>query len=383
MEHLLAEYVRNTLFEVVKKRFKINLPDDIKVLSEKFKSQGHQLYVVGGAVRDALLGKNPKDFDLATDATPDKIIDMLKDDYKLVEVGKSFGVIVVVTEDKDEYEIATFRSDVGKGRRPDSVEFTNIEQDVLRRDLTINALFYDIESGQIVDYVGGIHDLKNGIVKTVGSPSERFDEDRLRILRALRFAGRMGSDLDEMTSKAIELDNSLNGVSPERIRDEFLKGIKSAKNSTQFLKLLERYKLWDQILPGLKIDTMYESSNNSLVQLAMLLLGNDPSRIATILNRLKYTSEESSAVSFLLRFVDLSLENAFTLFKQRPHGVTDNDIKEFSQNIQSPPWRYVNAFLAFKPSVSGQDLLNQGFKGAELGKELRRRETENFKELLK
>ena len=197
----------------IRLKFDIPLPKDIYKIKDVIKNAGYKLYVVGGAVRDALLGKTPKDFDLATDALPDTIQNLLKPFYKTLETGKSFGVINVITP-SDEYEIATFRKDIGKGRKPDAVEFTTIDQDVLRRDLTINALFYDIDTSEVVDLVGGIEDLKNGVVRTVGSPEERFDEDRLRILRAIRFAARFGSDLDAATDAALKKDSNLNGVSP-------------------------------------------------------------------------------------------------------------------------------------------------------------------------
>ena len=135
-------------------KLKLNIPSDIKKLYKLFKKSGKQLYVVGGAVRDAILGKSPKDFDITTDAKPDEVLKIAKQGkFKSVEVGKQFGVVVV-----GGHEIATFRKDIGKGRRPDAVDFTDIKGDVKRRDLTINALFYDIGKGTIVDLVGGIAD---------------------------------------------------------------------------------------------------------------------------------------------------------------------------------------------------------------------------------
>ena len=162
-------------------KLKLNIPSDIKKLHKLFKKNGKQLYVVGGAVRDAILGKSPKDFDLTTDAKPDEVLAIAKQGgFKSVEVGKQFGVVVV-----GGHEIATFRKDIGKGRRPDAVDYTDIKGDVKRRDLTINALFYDIGKGTIVDLVGGIKDLKKKKIRTVGTPEKRFDEDPLRKLRAV------------------------------------------------------------------------------------------------------------------------------------------------------------------------------------------------------
>jgi tRNA nucleotidyltransferase/poly(A) polymerase len=163
-----------------------DLPDDILKIKDIFKANNFKLFVVGGAVRDLLLKKEPKDFDLATDALPDIVESMLKNKYRTIATGKAFGVINVFTPTGD-FEIATFRSDIGSGRRPDSVVFTTIDKDVKRRDLTINALFYDIDRGEVVDLVGGVEDLKNMTVNTVGNPMERFSEDPLRILRFFRF----------------------------------------------------------------------------------------------------------------------------------------------------------------------------------------------------
>ena len=131
--------------------------------------------MVGGAVRDAILGDNPKDFDLATDAKPDEVLKIAKDNkFSTEEVGKSFGVVIV-----NGNEIATFRKDIGKGS---SVDYTDIEGDVRRRDLTVNALFYDLDKKEIVDLVGGIADLKKKKIRTVGKAEERFEEDPLRKL---------------------------------------------------------------------------------------------------------------------------------------------------------------------------------------------------------
>ena len=142
----------------------LKIPSDIQKIHKAFKKNGKKLYVVGGAVRDEILGKSPKDYDLATDAKPDEVLKIAKDTgMKTVEVGKSFGVVMV-----GGHEIATFRKDIGKGRRPSSVDYTDIEGDVRRRDLTINALFYDIDKKEIVDLVGGIEDLKKKNIRTVG-----------------------------------------------------------------------------------------------------------------------------------------------------------------------------------------------------------------------
>lgn len=383
---LIREYVKHALFEEVRKKFRIELPPDLVELAAIFKSHNRQLYVVGGSVRDALQGKEPKDYDVATDAPPDEVIQILKGNpkNKIMEIGKAFGVIVVITPAGNEYEIATFRKDVGAGRRPDSVEFTTIENDVMRRDLTINALFYDIDRGEIVDYVGGIRDIENGVVKAVGSASERFAEDPLRILRAIRFAAKLGSDLDIDTSEAIKNNNKLDGVSPERIRDEFLKAIRAAKSGHHLLQLIEEYDLWPQIFPGLQIAQVGGLTPTRIpVFLAWLLYENDPMLLTKKLNQLKYNAVEVQQITFLVRFAGLTSENAYKLRKlYATSKLNDSDLDEFASFAGSPHEKLLHAFLAYKPITTGDTLMAAGFSGSQIGPEMERIETERFKELL-
>ena len=375
------------LEEVVRKPMYIPLPSDLLDITKLFKMAHKEFYLVGGSVRDALMNKPPKDFDVATNAIPDQVIAILRrnPNYKILEVGKSFGVIKVITPENNEYEIATFRRDVGAGRRPDAVEFTNIEQDVARRDLTMNALFYDIDKQEIVDFVGGIKDIENGVVKTVGDPNERFAEDRLRILRALRFAARLGKNIDPKTSEAIKSDNSLAGVSPERIRDEFLKGIKSAVKPSYFLQMVSEFDLWPQIFPGLSVNTDFRDAKNLPVQLALLLMQNsgDPRKLAKILNGLKYSADEVVQIVFLVEFAKLNVDNAIMLKKQFKKSKLDSkDLIEFAAILGKPDMKLVKSFNDFEFSVSGEELQAQGFKNLQLGQEMERREKENFLKLL-
>jgi len=172
------------------------IPQSVKDLNTIFKKAGKKLYLVGGSVRDFLTGDKPKDFDLATDALPDEVLEIVGDKYRTNLQGRAFGVVVVFTKEVPEgMEIATFRSDVydgklGKTRNPD-VKFTTIDQDVLRRDLRINGLFYDLDKREIVDLVGGISDIENRVIGMIGDPDLRIKEDPLRILRAIRMACRL------------------------------------------------------------------------------------------------------------------------------------------------------------------------------------------------
>src|SRR5581483_4904513 len=188
----------------------------------KLRASGHQAYLVGGCVRDILLGRKPKDYDVATDARPDRVAELFS---KSEHVGAHFGV-VLVRSNESEVEVATFRSDqsYSDGRRPDWVHFeTDARQDVLRRDFTINALLLDPETNEVLDFVGGRDDLRRKIIRAIGDPRVRFSEDHLRMLRAVRFAARLGFTIEPQTLAAIqELRARIGQVSAERVRDELI-----------------------------------------------------------------------------------------------------------------------------------------------------------------
>ncbi len=184
-------------------------------------ARGHTAYLAGGCVRDLLLHRTPKDYDVATSAKPELVEAAFE---KTVAVGKSFGVITVLGESASvQVEVATFRHDgpYSDGRHPDSVRFTNAEEDALRRDFTINALFLEPESGEVIDYVNGVRDLEAKIIRAVGDPAVRFHEDKLRLLRAIRFACALNFDIDDETLDAVKrMAPQIAVCSKERIRAE-------------------------------------------------------------------------------------------------------------------------------------------------------------------
>jgi tRNA nucleotidyltransferase/poly(A) polymerase len=373
--------------DTIRKELVIELPESILRMNRIFKENGHELYVVGGAVRDTLNNQEPKDFDLATDATPDKVKSMLHM-YRTIDLGEQFAIVNVITED-GQYEIATFRKDLGKGRRPDAVEFTTIDQDVLRRDLTMNALFYDIDSGEIVDLVGGISDIEKNIVRTVGSASERFDEDKLRILRAFRFAARVGSEIDKDIEEAIRKDKtpvSGNGLSlsQERIRDEFLKGIKQAQSVGYFIQMITKYNLWDWIFSRLVITTEpLIETKNYIILIASLLKSNDAKLVEkTLVDRLKYTSDESKQISFLIQFLDINPSNAFKLREKfELINLTEDTLINFAR-FNDMNMKLVEAFLKYRITTSGDALKRRGLVGKEIGNEKERLEKDIFEKLI-
>jgi tRNA nucleotidyltransferase/poly(A) polymerase len=390
MKDMIKTILRESIISEDRIKVEIPLTSDILKMSKIFKKNNFKLFLVGGAVRDFLLKQKIKDFDLATDAVPDMVEEMMQDaGFKTLPTGKSFGVINVFT-DQGEYEIATFREDIGSGRRPDAVSFTNIEGDVKRRDLTINALFYDIDTKEIVDLVGGVEDLKNGVVRTVGSPEDRFGEDRLRILRAIRFAGRFGSDLDPETDAALQKDASLEGISGERIRDEFIKGIISAKSLKKYMTMLDKYNLFDWIFSSLDVNKRAYSllngkSDDYIVLLARLLKNNDIDLLRRKLNELKYSADEIKVIVFLISMLKLDVDTAYLLKKmQQTAGVSDDQIRNFGAN-EGLPSQLLDAFEQFRLSVSGPEAMEKfDIKpGPELGKAIQKMETDNFEKLLK
>jgi tRNA nucleotidyltransferase/poly(A) polymerase len=391
MKTQIKQILREGLIREERIKFDFQVPSDILEIQKVFKKNGYKLYIVGGAVRDALLGKTPKDFDLATDAVPDKVEEMMQEaGFRTLPTGKSFGVINVFT-DQGEYEIATFREDIGSGRRPDAVSFTNIEGDVKRRDLTINALFYDIDTKEIVDLVGGVEDLKQGVVRTVGAPEDRFGEDRLRILRAVRFAGRFGSELDPATDAALQKDASLKDISGERIRDEFIKGIISAKSTDKYLSMIDKYNLFDWIFPSLNVDKKVfrqkgdYKAGDYVVLLARLLKNNEIDLLRRKLNELKYSADEIKAIVFLISLLKLDVDTAYLLKKmQQTAGISDDQIRNFGTN-EGIPSQLLDAFEQFRLSVSGPEAMEKfDLKpGPELGKTIQKMETDNFEKLLR
>src|SRR6266571_8182595 len=229
---------------------------------------GHQAYLVGGCVRDLLLGRDPADYDVSTDATPEQVMQLIPETYA---VGAQFGVVLVPVRDgagpavasdpsalsqNAVVEVATFRSDglYTDDRHPDEVRYTSDpREDVQRRDFTINGLLLDpLNKDQVLDFVGGRADLDAGIVRTIGAPARRFTEDKLRILRAVRFAARFGYTIEPATFGAIrELRGQIHKVSRERVRDELVKMLTEGRARRAF-ELLDEIGLLDEVLPEIE-----------------------------------------------------------------------------------------------------------------------------------
>ena len=228
-------------------KVRIQLPYEVEWVIGKIRDAGYEAFAVGGCVRDTLLGRTPEDWDVTTSARPEAVKAIFE---RTVDTGLQHGTVTVLKNRKG-YEVTTYRIDgeYHDGRHPDSVEFTpNLLEDLKRRDFTINAMAYSHETG-IVDEFGGMEDLKAGIVRCVGRPEDRFTEDALRLLRALRFSAQLGFEIEESTYAAIKtIAPNLAKVSKERVQAELTKLLLSAH--PERILLLKETGLSAQIVPG-------------------------------------------------------------------------------------------------------------------------------------
>src|SRR5882724_9474729 len=224
----------------------------------RLQKTGFPAFWVGGCVRDSLLGRPPGDYDIATSALPDQIETLFA---HTIPVGRRFGVIVVL-EDERQFQVATFRAeaDYHDGRRPGRVTFGDAMADACRRDFTVNGLFFDPIRGKMHDWVGGQADLRAKLIRTIGSPEERFAEDHLRLLRAVRFAAQLGFEIEPATFAAIKAGAArIRGISAERIREELSKLFRPP-HASRGLHLLRQSGLLEQVLPEIAATITCEQS---------------------------------------------------------------------------------------------------------------------------
>ncbi len=321
------------------KNLKIDMPVEVEAALNILKDNGYESYIVGGCVRDSILGVEPEDWDITTSALPSQIMECFKN-YKMIENGLKHGTVAVIIN-AVLLEITTYRID-GKytdNRRPDYVEFTNkIELDLERRDLTINAMAYNHAYG-LIDYFGGINDIKLKEIKCVGNPDSRFNEDGLRILRALRFASVLGFEIEIETSKSIHINKELlKNISAERISAEFNKLI----TGVNFINIMTEYRdVISVFIPELNNMSTYENGrdlyHHSLIAMAnvqndlmlrLVMLFHETAKLtdsdkikngaghsktsleiaADVLNRLKYDNSTIKAVKTLIMHHDEEIE---------------------------------------------------------------------------
>ena len=376
----------------------------IETLFQVFREHHKQLYIVGGAVRDMLLGQTPSDYDFTTDALPDEVESWFE---HTIIVGKRFGTIGVII-DRKVYEITTFRREAGygDGRHPDEVLFTgDVREDVRRRDFTINGLLMD-EHGCIFDYVGGLKDLRKGMVRCIGNPGRRFEEDRLRKWRCIRLAAEKRMELDEETRYAIRDDPDTTGVSIERIREELTRIMLCEKVAwggylpikTELLgDLLNRMvpDYWkrceDYLIDGFEI--MGYLPKKVPLRLASLLLNMFPEERKVFLREMRYSNKEKQLayaychhvvadsqdiVGFKEALADIGMENAedFLAFQDGlAYWDGDPSIKRAAEQSQRVYRRIIanrEPMTLRELAVGGKDLTDRGYQGEEIKESLTR-----------
>lgn len=400
-----------------------NAEEIVRTLTEK----GYIAYFAGGCVRDMIMGIEPKDYDITTNAKPEEIKRLFK---RTILVGAKFGVIVVV-KDGINYEVATFRSEIGykDGRHPDEVIFTDEKEDVKRRDFTINGLLFDSLKNRIIDYVGGKDDINNKIIRTIGNPFKRFNEDKLRMMRAVRLAMRFGFDIEENTFNAVKCKGfEISEISKERIRDELVK-ILTEGAAGRGIKLLDKAGMLKVILPEVAdmkgveqpkdfhpegdvfthTILMLDLMENPSVELAMGVLLHDVGKPKTfevkdrirfnehtdvgiklandICKRLRFTTKEIEYILNLiknhLKFKDVikmkksTLKRFLSMDKFEEHLELHRlDCLASHKNLAN--WEYCGKMMKeitieeVKPErlINGDDLINAGFTPGPLFKEI-------------
>lgn len=364
---------------------------------QKLADAGHTSYFAGGCVRDALLGLQPKDIDIATTAHPDEVERLFN---HTVAVGKKFGIIVVV-EGKHSIEVATFRKESGyrDGRRPEQIEYSGPEEDSVRRDFTVNALFYDPLKKEIIDFQNGIADLDQKKLRCVGDPDRRFSEDYLRILRCFRFALVLNFQIDPATlQSALKYRDGLKQISQERKRDELIKASLNLKYPWSLVCEFSTHKIWNAYgLPNEILDYkdyLFKSKIENEVELLVKLLWALDARLdlklwlkefkcstdvrqsvikaldfkKNILDVMNWSEEDTHYFSHkndLRLVVDmLVIEMASPFYKS---SLKSTELLQKLETLKKLMIYYSNASI--KPLITGEDLKSR-FQGAELGRVL-------------
>lgn len=367
-------------------KIEIALPKEVKYILDTL-SVNYKGYVVGGCVRDSLLNKEPKDWDIATNATPTQVEELFlegKVPCKVIPTGLQHGTITLRLN-KQSFEITTFRTEgvYEDNRRPSSVEFVNdLCEDLKRRDFTINAFAYNEQEG-LIDYFNGQQDLKDKIIRCVGDPNERFQEDGLRILRSIRFAAILGFDIEDKTNQAI-LDNSylLNNISRERIQMELNKILLSNDRNTYLKKYYNIFK--DYIFSNDFFIPHYKLSDLNVILYTCLIREKDKHK--EILSNLKYDNNTINNVGFLFKcsgIMDYKTDNEIkikTILRNKiPKELLLEFIKFLYYHKDHEEALNLNYYLNLiminnecyslsQLEINGEDLSELGFEGISIGR---------------
>lgn len=306
---------------------RINLPDDVRRIIKTIEDNGYEAYAVGGCVRDSILGRNPDDWDITTSARPEQIKSFFKN---TIDTGIKHGTVTVMMNHTG-YEVTTYRIDgeYKDGRHPESVEFSaKLVDDLKRRDFTINAMAYN-ESNGFVDEFNGIEDLNNHVIRCVGNPIERFSEDALRMMRAIRFSAQLGFDIDSKTYAAIvELAPTIRQVSMERVQVELAKTIMSdnpfyVKQYEQTGLLRENLSYMDEILSGKLVKNamamLKYAPKSTVLRYAAIFNMGEPDRVKAELKALKLDNYTVDTVTKLVAYSKDTIEENEPAVREAVH----------------------------------------------------------------
>lgn len=359
----------------------MHVPAEVLRIVTTLIGAGHEAWCVGGAIRDALLGEEQADFDVATSATPDQVRALFP---RTVAVGEQYGTIGVLDRQRRLHEVTTFRRDVSTdGRRAVVAWGVSLEDDLARRDFTINAIAYQPLTGEWRDPFHGTRDLNDRVLRAVGAPAERFREDYLRILRAVRFGARFGLTIDPDTWAAARRESpGLAGLSAERVRDEWFKGLRTAADVGELARLWREVGAADIWLPGLtaRIPASLSAPPRDPVLLTAALMEN----AAAALRRLRASNAEIARAEAIEAARDIAVEpgaEGARRWLARVGPAADDLLRlwELSRGV-SAPWadavggvRERREPTARKDlAVSGGDLLARGLRGPAVGRALDR-----------
>lgn len=361
---------------------------------ERLEDSGHKAYLVGGCLRDMMMGRQPHDFDIATSAEPETVMSIFSD-FEVIPTGIKHGTVTVMI-DGEPIEITTFRkdSDYSDGRRPDSITFTDkIEDDLSRRDFTINAMALGLD-GEIVDPFGGKSDIKSRVIRTVGSAEDRFSEDGLRILRAIRFASVLGFTIERETKEAIhKLSRMLDKVSFERVFSEMSKIILSEKPSIQLREFKDVFSRVAPELAGIKdfehtLETLDRVEPELALRFTALLHTLGEEQADSVLRKLKSDGATIQKVTKLVRFFDTDIDSSKVAVKKLMSKMGESDFFSLIKlKIADKPEKTVElekakqiaekviadkeCFKLKDMAVKGDDLIKSGMAmGPEIGKTL-------------
>lgn len=367
----------------------MNMPKDVEFIIEEIEKNGFEAFIVGGCVRDALLHKEPEDWDITTSAKPEEIKKIFK---KTIDTGIEHGTVSILLG-RNTYEVTTYRLD-GKysdGRHPDKVEFSPLlEEDLKRRDFTINAMAYSKKVG-LVDLFEGEKDLKKGIIRCVGVAKERFGEDALRMLRAIRFSAVLGFEIEKNTEKAIvEIAPNLLKVSKERVLVEFNKSLLSS--NVEKVNLIFEYGLYKYISKSFEklekqdinsLKLINKLSKKKYIRLAAFFSYANKDIALSILKELKSDNDTYNRVKVLLSYLREDIEESGYCIKKLLNNIESDNfdsllelknifLKEDIKKVKTIKDEIVSNNEAYKLSmlaITGRDLINLGIeKGPNIGK---------------